>query len=434
MLPEMLEDPYVEVVLQAPTSPDYIPGPEEPEQAPPSPDYVPGLEHADDEIVAEDQPYAEDASPIAQSPEYIPESDFEAHPENDDDEDPEDDPVDYSANGGDDSDDEEESSEDEEDDEMDETEPFETDEFAATPPPHPAYRTTARISIPAPVPRPAWSDSEVARLLAISSPPASPLSLWSSPPPQIPFPRLPPILSPPSPFTLPLITTTSCLRILDNRKYKEYAGLLKMLFKTLIRHRRGRFFTNGLDILELTSIALPIVGLCELGNCPQTTSFMGFVMKMGFAGLWLGLLATQGSCALLMLYVLCKTDWIIQVKEVKELTKSPSSSTANNLVLLVSNKNQNTKPSMEANNENIIMINSLEIRSNDAMATQQWNSFALTVGKRTSSGTSSGNALEHFIALTVAKYSSSRIFITGSGNDLDHFIPNINDLGSTNSS
>nr|GEX16623.1 hypothetical protein [Tanacetum cinerariifolium] len=69
MLPEMLEDPYVEVALQAPPSPDYIPGPEEPEQAPPSPDYIPGPEHADDEIVVEDQLYAEDASPIAQSPE-----------------------------------------------------------------------------------------------------------------------------------------------------------------------------------------------------------------------------------------------------------------------------------------------------------------------------------------------------------------------------
>nr|GFD08150.1 hypothetical protein [Tanacetum cinerariifolium] len=31
---------------------------------------------------------------------------------------------------------------------------------AATPPPHPAYRTTARISIPASVPMPAWTDSE----------------------------------------------------------------------------------------------------------------------------------------------------------------------------------------------------------------------------------------------------------------------------------
>nr|GFD33734.1 hypothetical protein [Tanacetum cinerariifolium] len=52
---------------------------------------------------------------------------------------------------------------------------FEMDESAATPPPHPAYRTTARISIPAPVSMQAWNDSEVVRLLAISSPPASPL-------------------------------------------------------------------------------------------------------------------------------------------------------------------------------------------------------------------------------------------------------------------
>nr|GFD60673.1 hypothetical protein [Tanacetum cinerariifolium] len=50
-----------------------------------------------------------------------------------------------------------------------ETEPFKTDESAATPVPHPAYRMTARISIPAPVPVPAWSDSEVVRLLAMSS-------------------------------------------------------------------------------------------------------------------------------------------------------------------------------------------------------------------------------------------------------------------------
>nr|GFB31781.1 hypothetical protein [Tanacetum cinerariifolium] len=163
---------YVEVALQAPPSPDYMPGPEEPEQAPPSPDYISGPEHADDEIVDEDQPYAEDASPIAQEPEYVPESNFEMHPEDDDDEDPEEDPVDYPADG-------------------------------ATPPSHPAYRTTARISIPAPVPMPAWTDSEVVRLLAISFPPASPLSPWSLPAPQIPFPPLPSILSPPSPILAP---------------------------------------------------------------------------------------------------------------------------------------------------------------------------------------------------------------------------------------
>ncbi|GKG15375.1 hypothetical protein Tco_0357698, partial [Tanacetum coccineum] len=172
--------------------PDYVPGSEEPEQAPPSPDYVPGPEHANDEIIAEDQPYAEDASPTAQSPDYVPESDPEADPEEDGD-DEMDVKVDKEA--------EEEhptpaypvvvalpatapSAE--------ETKPFETDESAATPPPHFAYRMTARITIPEPVPVPAWSDSKVARLLAISSPPASPLSPWSSSPPQIPFPLSPP--------------------------------------------------------------------------------------------------------------------------------------------------------------------------------------------------------------------------------------------------
>ncbi|GJY94704.1 hypothetical protein Tco_0511065 [Tanacetum coccineum] len=233
-LPYIPEDPYLEAALQAPPSPDYVPGPEEPEQAPLSPDYVPGPEYADDEIVAEDQPGAEDAPPTAQSPDYVPDTDPEADPEEDDDEDPEEDPIDYPADGGDDGDDEMDIEEDEdddmdidadeedEDDEMDvevdeeaeeehpapaypvvvalpatapsaeETEPFETDESAATPPPHPAYRMTARITIPEPLPVPAWSDSEVARLLAISSPPASPLSPWSSSPPQIPFPLSPP--------------------------------------------------------------------------------------------------------------------------------------------------------------------------------------------------------------------------------------------------
>ncbi|GJY29967.1 hypothetical protein Tco_0405734 [Tanacetum coccineum] len=61
-----------------------------------------------------------------------------------------------------------------------ETEPFETDESVAMPPPHPTYRVAARISIPAPVPTPVWSDAEVARLLAISTPPASPLGLMLS--------------------------------------------------------------------------------------------------------------------------------------------------------------------------------------------------------------------------------------------------------------
>nr|GEX17805.1 hypothetical protein [Tanacetum cinerariifolium] len=200
MLPEMLEDPYVEVALQEPPSLDYIPGLEEPEQAPPSPDYVPGPEHADDEIVAEDQPYAEDASPIAQLPEYVPESDFEEHPEDDDDEDPEEDPVDYPADGGDDGDDEEGSSEDDEDDKMDiEAEEEEEEE-------HPAPADSVVVAPTAADQAPSAEEMEpfeTDELLAISSPPASPLFPWSSPPPHIPFPPLPSILSPPLPVLSP---------------------------------------------------------------------------------------------------------------------------------------------------------------------------------------------------------------------------------------
>ncbi|GJZ09951.1 hypothetical protein Tco_0544234 [Tanacetum coccineum] len=74
-LPWMPEDPYVEAALQALPTPYHVPGPEEPKQAPPSPDYVPGPEHTDDKIVAEDHPDAEDASPTAQSLDYVMESD-----------------------------------------------------------------------------------------------------------------------------------------------------------------------------------------------------------------------------------------------------------------------------------------------------------------------------------------------------------------------
>ncbi|GKG22935.1 hypothetical protein Tco_0388238, partial [Tanacetum coccineum] len=69
-----------------------------------------------------------------------------------------------------------------------ETEPFETDEFAAIPP--------VWFSIPTPVPTPVWFDAEVARLFAICTPPSSSLSPCLSPLPQIPSSPLPPILSP----------------------------------------------------------------------------------------------------------------------------------------------------------------------------------------------------------------------------------------------
>ncbi|GKD80825.1 hypothetical protein Tco_1347664, partial [Tanacetum coccineum] len=62
-----------------------------------------------------------------------------------------------------------------------ETEPFETDESTPTPPPYPAYRVTARISIRDETPISLSPREEVERLLDMPTPPSSPLSQWSSP-------------------------------------------------------------------------------------------------------------------------------------------------------------------------------------------------------------------------------------------------------------
>jgi len=119
-------------------------------------------------------------------------------------------------------------------------------------------------------------------------------------------------------------------------------SFIAVFFTVAMRHKWGRMFTNDTQILSLVSVALPIVGLCEVGNCPQTTGcgvlrgsarptiganinlgafyfigmpvaiLMAFVFKFEFVGLWLGLLAAQASCITLMLYVLLRIDWTLQ--------------------------------------------------------------------------------------------------------------------------
>nr|GFA88238.1 hypothetical protein [Tanacetum cinerariifolium] len=153
--------------------PAYVPGPE----YLPSPEFVlepvyPEFMPAEDDILfTEEQPLPAAASPTT---EFDPDEDPEDNPE----EDPEEDPADYPADRGDEGDDKDESFDDDEDDDIEiegdkeedeylapvnstavslpaidhapsaeETEPFETDESAATPPPHSAYRVTARMSI-----------------------------------------------------------------------------------------------------------------------------------------------------------------------------------------------------------------------------------------------------------------------------------------------
>nr|GEX07005.1 putative reverse transcriptase domain-containing protein [Tanacetum cinerariifolium] len=159
-------------------SPDYVLGPEHP----PSPVYVPEfvqepihsefMPAEDDILPAEEKPLPTAASPTTESLGYIDESDPDEDPEDD----PEEDLVDYPADGGNEGDDEDESSDDDEDDDIDIKGNEEEDE-PQTP-----------ISLP--------SDTKVARLMAIPTPPPSSLSSLSSPLPQIPSPPLP-LLSPP---------------------------------------------------------------------------------------------------------------------------------------------------------------------------------------------------------------------------------------------
>nr|GEY58747.1 hypothetical protein [Tanacetum cinerariifolium] len=231
----MLEDPYAYVVaaFQAPPSPEYVPSPE----YPPSPEFIlepvyPEFMPSEDKILpAEEQPLPAIVSPTFDSPRYVPESDSE--------EEPKEDPADYTADGGDDDDDDDESSDDDKEDDDDvkededeeeehltptdstavtlpavdhapsakETDPFETDESTTTPPPHHAYRVTARMSIRPQTPISFPSDTEIARLMARPTPPPSPLSSWSSPLPQIPSLLLPLPVSSPLPLPLPLPTS-----------------------------------------------------------------------------------------------------------------------------------------------------------------------------------------------------------------------------------
>nr|GEV54519.1 hypothetical protein [Tanacetum cinerariifolium] len=137
-VPMMPEDPYayVKAALQASPSSDYVP--------------------EDNVLLAKEQPLPTPASPTADSPGYIPESDLE-----EDDKDPMEDPADYPIDREDDDEVEEESSEDDANDDEDEDEEEEEHTtLADSIPPPPVRRTTARISILAQAPVPFLSEAK----------------------------------------------------------------------------------------------------------------------------------------------------------------------------------------------------------------------------------------------------------------------------------
>lgn len=134
-------------------------------------------------------------------------------------------------------------------------------------------------------------------------------------------------------------------------------GFCAMSFAIAVKDVWAHMFTSDANILKLTSTVLPILGLCELGNCPQTIGCgvvrgtarpstaanvnlgafylvgmpvaigLGFWFELGFSGLWLGMLAAQFCCAGLMLCAVGSTKWDDQARKAQALTCSGSEET-----------------------------------------------------------------------------------------------------------
>ncbi|GJS68588.1 hypothetical protein Tco_0683153 [Tanacetum coccineum] len=159
--------------------------------------YIMAAYQEDEILPAEEQPLPAAASPTADSPGYVPESDPEEEPKEDD-EDPEEDPADYPADRDDDDDDDE-------DEEEEEEHPAPADSVP------PVHRMTARISIQDEPSISLPPREEVERLLALTTPPPSPLTPLSSPLPHIPSPPFP--ASPPASLIRPLGYRAAMIRL-----------------------------------------------------------------------------------------------------------------------------------------------------------------------------------------------------------------------------
>lgn len=127
-------------------------------------------------------------------------------------------------------------------------------------------------------------------------------------------------------------------------------GLSASVITAALRSVWGKLYTDEPQILDLISTGLPLLGLCELANSPQTAAcgvltgtarpkdgarinlysfylvglpaaiLLTFKCKIGFPGLWFGLLAAQTCCLCMMLYTVAHTDWRHQAKRAEELT------------------------------------------------------------------------------------------------------------------
>ncbi|GJY08656.1 hypothetical protein Tco_0375710 [Tanacetum coccineum] len=215
------------IQIVAPSSTDYIPGPEGP-QTPPVP-------QDEDEHVfpAKEQPLPLVDSPTAESPRYITESDPEEDPEEYDDDEIEDGPTDYLMDGGDDGEDDDGDSSGDDFNDEDEEEEEEEEHVAPA-------NSTIVVSTDEPVSPPKASislppEAEVERLLAMTTP--SPLPSISLSPPSTEE-RLarcttPPAHSSPPPIPLPLLPSSGCTTQIQTLRIASTQALIDVVTAAL---------------------------------------------------------------------------------------------------------------------------------------------------------------------------------------------------------
>ncbi|GJX25309.1 hypothetical protein Tco_0231605 [Tanacetum coccineum] len=276
----------------APPSPDYIPGPEEPETPPVpqdederepmfiqphDPDYVPKPMYPEyipleDEHVfpAKEQPLPPVVSPTAESPGYVTESDPEEDPEEYEDDETEDGPVDYPMDGGEDGDDDNgdssrDDSDDEDEDEKDIDEEYEAEDEEehlaladsavvvptvelvsppkgtepVTPPPFTDITTIgARIAVRIQASISLLPEAEIKRLLAMPTPPPSPPISLSPPSAGERLARCttPAAHSSPSPVPLPLLPSSGCPTQIQTFRIASTQALVVAVTTTLPSH------------------------------------------------------------------------------------------------------------------------------------------------------------------------------------------------------
>lgn len=126
-------------------------------------------------------------------------------------------------------------------------------------------------------------------------------------------------------------------------------GVLGFGFTIVVRNVWGRLYTSDVEVVGLTRCALPVVGVCEIGNSLQTAGcgvlvgsgrakvalcvnvvcfyvvglgvalVLAFGFEMGFMGFWFGLVAAQCCCACVMVWVVVFTDWDNEVEKAREV-------------------------------------------------------------------------------------------------------------------